>query len=212
MYLSKLILNPRSRQVQKELGNLYELHRSLMRSFPDNTSREKAALLYRLDTRREAFSTGISILAQSKIKPQWDFLAERNGYLLSSPPAVKEIHADASLKGAFRFYLRANPTRRNKETRKLIPLHQEQQLGDWLLKNGKQYGFSFERENLLVRKMPPVAMFKREEGKTLHIQLQAVDFSGILQVTDSEKFVSGWQFGIGRGRSFGCGLLSLARI
>ena len=34
MYLSRLILNPRSRRVQRELAEPYEMHRSLMKAFP----------------------------------------------------------------------------------------------------------------------------------------------------------------------------------
>ena len=33
MYLSRLILNPRSRQVRSELADLYEMHRTVMQSF-----------------------------------------------------------------------------------------------------------------------------------------------------------------------------------
>ena len=39
MYLSRLILNPRSRRVQKEIEYAYELHRTLMRGFPQNHNR-----------------------------------------------------------------------------------------------------------------------------------------------------------------------------
>ena len=35
MYLSQLTLNPRTRRVQRELANPYELHRTLMRAYPE---------------------------------------------------------------------------------------------------------------------------------------------------------------------------------
>ncbi|MFN5075775.1 MAG: type I-E CRISPR-associated protein Cas6/Cse3/CasE [Planctomyces sp.] len=35
MYLSRLVLNRAKRDVQRDLGSLYELHRTLMRGFPD---------------------------------------------------------------------------------------------------------------------------------------------------------------------------------
>ena len=38
MFLSKLILNPRNRRVQREIADPYQMHRSLMRAFPDNLS------------------------------------------------------------------------------------------------------------------------------------------------------------------------------
>ena len=36
MYLSRLILNPRNRRVQREIAGPYQMHRSIMRAFPDN--------------------------------------------------------------------------------------------------------------------------------------------------------------------------------
>ena len=35
LYLSRLILNPRSRQVMSEMAHPYEMHRTLMRAFPE---------------------------------------------------------------------------------------------------------------------------------------------------------------------------------
>lgn len=212
MYLSKLILNPNSRRVQKELGNIYEFHRSLMSAFPDNTSREKSALLYRMHTPRSGSHNGIMVLAQSMLEPNWQTLEEKGDYFLQSPQAKNVLHNPSGPQGHFRFYLRANPTRRNKETRKLMPLQKESQLADWLDAKGDQYGFKYHKESLLIRKMPPIEMFKSVNGKTMCIQIQSVDFSGALQVTNADKFNVAWQYGIGRGKSFGCGLLSLAKL
>ncbi|HKV39599.1 MAG TPA: type I-E CRISPR-associated protein Cas6/Cse3/CasE, partial [Blastocatellia bacterium] len=38
LYFSRLLLNPRSRQVRSELANPYEMHRTLMRAFPKTTN------------------------------------------------------------------------------------------------------------------------------------------------------------------------------
>ena len=53
MYLSRLILNPRSRAVRRELADCQELHRTIMAGFPDVPSdgdaRSQLGVLYRLD-------------------------------------------------------------------------------------------------------------------------------------------------------------------
>ena len=48
MYLSRLILNPRSRQVQKELADPYQLHRTIMAAFPDVLPPDER-VLFRVD-------------------------------------------------------------------------------------------------------------------------------------------------------------------
>jgi CRISPR system Cascade subunit CasE len=116
------------------------------------------------------------------------------------------------MQGIFRFTLRANPTQRNSQSRKLIPIQKEAQLIKWINSKASQNGFSIVDESLLIRKAPPLLVHKPEDGKMLRIQIQVIDFFGLLRITDSQKFLQAWQSGIGRGKSFGCGMLSLARI
>ena len=49
MYLSRLILNPLSRRVQKEMANPYEMHRSIMRAFPARIGDDSERVLFRVD-------------------------------------------------------------------------------------------------------------------------------------------------------------------
>ncbi|MBI9051880.1 MAG: type I-E CRISPR-associated protein Cas6/Cse3/CasE [Anaerolineaceae bacterium] len=212
MILSKLLLSPNSRLVRKELGNQYELHRSLMSAFPNQINREAAALLYRLESSRDPLRMGIPILVQSITEPDWRSLESRTDYLFCSPVLKKVVPQPQGMQGTFRFTLRANPTQRNSQSRKLIPIQQDVQLVEWINSKASQNGFSIVDESLLIRKAPPLLIHKPENGKMLRIQIQVTDFSGLLQITDSQMFLQAWQTGIGRGKSFGCGMLSLARI
>ena len=45
MYLSRLILNPRNRRVQREIANPYQMHKTLMRCFPAKLDRALEAAL-----------------------------------------------------------------------------------------------------------------------------------------------------------------------
>jgi len=212
MILSRLILNPRSRQVQIDISNLYEFHRSLMTAFPDQVKRKDSGLLYRVETARDPLNEGIPVLVQSSLPPDWMPLEIRTGYLLQSPVLKKEMDISSSLNGFYKFYLRANPTRRISQSGKLICLQKDDQLLEWLVEKGKHYGFEFKKEDLLICKMPACVMHKPQDGKKFRIEIQAVDFSGQLKVTEKIPFSLALQNGIGRGRSFGCGLLSLARL
>ena len=54
MYLSRLAINPRSRDVQQDLADIYQMHRTVMSAFPHvegkDDARAELAVLYRLET------------------------------------------------------------------------------------------------------------------------------------------------------------------
>ncbi|EMS89944.1 type I-E CRISPR-associated protein Cas6/Cse3/CasE [Leptospira noguchii] len=52
----------------------------------------------------------------------------------------------------------------------------------------------------------------KNSGITHNIKIHTVTFSGILRITDPEKFKIAYTKGIGSGKAFGCGMLLLARI
>ena len=212
IFLSRLILNPRTRRVQHEITNLYELHRTIMQAYPADQERKKAAVLFRVEQHNGLYSSNPKVLVQSTAKPDWRFLEAEKNYLFEPKILVKEYTPNITNNDVFRFTLRANPTRRIKETRKLIGIVKELELIEWIRTKGDQYGFSMDFDSLVIRKIPPYTMYKKQENEVIKISLLATDFSGYLQVVDREKFLIGVVEGIGRGRSFGCGLLSLARI
>src|SRR3990172_5179628 len=119
MYLSRLILNPRSRQVQHELADPYELHRTVCKAFPNANYKdnESSGVLFRVDLHpRTRIPT---LLVQSRQRPNWDFLsAEKKDYLFGESdlpldvenPAIKEMSLELREGQVLAFRLRANPT------------------------------------------------------------------------------------------------------
>jgi CRISPR system Cascade subunit CasE len=212
IYLSKIPLNPKSRQVKSDMGNLYEIHRTIMQAFPKDQDRKNAAVLFRLENKTSGTPPSLTVLVQSKIKPDWQFLQETNNYLAEASVQVKEFSPIIKQSDVFRYVLCANPTLRKSDTKKLVPIVKESELMDWILSKGVQYGFKPELASLMIQKQPPVVLYKKQDGKIHKINLAMTDFTGILKVQDPEKFYSGLTTGIGRGRSFGCGLLSIARL
>lgn len=210
MYLSQLTLNPRSRQVQSELARPYELHRTLMRAFPDDVKREDADLLHRLDT--EPRTGRLTLLAQSMLEPDWSPLLEAGqGHYLLAPPQCKPIKLALPAGRVLRFRLVANPTikkvrrdengvRRKNGNR--VPLLRETEQIDWLQKKGQLHGFGLQHAQ--VRALGQQTSRKRK------LTLYTVQFEGLLEITDPQNFAQALQTGIGPAKAFGCGLLSLA--
>jgi CRISPR system Cascade subunit CasE len=214
MYLSRLILNPRSRRVQRELAEPYQMHRSLMRCFPDGLDRAQERVLFRVesDPRRGM----LTLLLQSTLEPRWDWLADNGarGYLLPGVdrnPATKWVDLKLASGQVLAFRLRANPTvkRRfpNGDHKRVGIYRPEEQLA-WLERKGELGGFRV----LSVRTChePEAGGRMQRQGETHKLKFYTVRFDGILQVIDPQRLQETLRQGIGSGKGFGFGLLSLA--
>lgn len=224
MYLSRLLLNPKSRAVCRDLADCQALHRTLMSAFPQveapGGARERYGVLHRLDLDRRRGR--LTLLVQSRIPPDWSHLP--GDYLLEDAeaenPAVKpvaHIYQSIPAGAVFSFRLRANPTRkidtktgpdgRRRHGRRVELLLEEQQLA-WLARKAQGGGF-----DLLAVRVSGTAKEKgRKSGPAgLSVTVAGVLFEGLLRVIDPDTFVNQTLAqGLGPGKAYGMGLLSLA--
>lgn len=110
----------------------------------------------------------------------------------------------------YRFEVVINPTKRESGGGKLIPLRTHENIAKWFVEKAPQWGFEVKAEHLAVGNVSVKQFQKEKEGREI-TQAQA-QILGQLTVIDKEKFVQSFQQGIGRGRSFGCGLLQIVPI
>jgi CRISPR system Cascade subunit CasE len=236
MYLSRLVLNPRSRAVRNDLSDCRNLHRTILSAFPQANkdqggARAEFGVLFRADA--DPRSGRITLLVQSLTEPDWSRLNAKD-YLLDDfdeleNPAVKQVDEkyDALGEGArLRFRLRANPTKRlpllienrvGKERGKRVEIFREEEQLDWLRRKGEQHGF-----RLLAARVNPNVVNARAnpEGKVIGwrersqppMKFGSALFEGELEITDAEKFRQTLADGIGSGKAYGFGLLSIAPI
>lgn len=229
MYLSRLMLNPRSRQAQRELGNPYEMHCSVYAAFPEVLPPDER-VLYRVDE-HPASGTPM-LLVQSHGAPDWTRANALPGYLLS--PAECKAFTIALVPGqVYAFRLRANPTVK-KATREEQPvphpgwvaaqraardrgepvrsgngtrlgLAREEEQRAWLERQAKRCGFAVQACTVLPEGLQHAG---RHGGRRMsHL---AVRYEGVLEVTDGALMERALQQGIGPAKGFGFGLLSLA--
>jgi CRISPR system Cascade subunit CasE len=209
MNMSKLILNPQSRQVQAELSNTYEMHRTLSSAFSPELY-EKERFLYRLEIRHT--EPYLVILLQSRLLPDWTVL-ERKGYLLH-PAQVKTYEPKFQTGQVLMFRLVANPARRIKpegkqKLGKRVGLYQFQDQQAWLERKAKQHGFvplSVQITDLSDQHAYKV--IKEERKRLTH---HGVRFDGMLEIAEADLFTQAIAQGVGPAKGFGFGLLSLAR-
>lgn len=210
MYLSRLILNPRNRRVQKEIANPYEMHRSVMRAFPDDLEADSERVLFRLESQRRTGS--LALLVQSWMLPDWSWLAElgARGYLLpvNEPnPAVKSFELAFALGQTLAFRLRANPTVKREGKRHGLFRVDEQR--EWLTRKAEQGGFRVLSAQ--IANTSDVEGWIRHGGQSRRLKLFAVCFDGLLRVAEPDQLRETVRQGIGSGKGLGFGLLSLAR-
>lgn len=222
MYLSRLTLNPRSAQVRSELARPYEMHRTLSRAFehgPFEVSRakdESSGVLFRVDENPR--DNSISVLVQSKITPDWSRLSDHKDlreqpYLLR-PAESKSVNLHLTTGQLLSFRLRANPTKRLSKSAgddegKRVGIYDEEKQIEWLKRKAEAGGFRVVRAQI-SRDETITGEVHRDEKTTHAVKLLAVQFDGVLQVVEPDKVQQTIESGIGSGKGFGCGLLSLA--
>jgi CRISPR system Cascade subunit CasE len=245
LYLSRLLLNPRSRDVRRDLGNCHELHRTILRALPqveDNEAkaRERFGVLHRLENDQR--QQKLTLLVQSFLKPAWSRLP--SDYLLVTDeenPACKPIHETYARLGAgqcLTFRVRANPTRRisGKNAQeaqwhgKRVEIRDEEQQIAWLRRKGQEAGFKLASvrinptvPNVNLAPQGKTFGYRRHSeetsagpayevsGSNRRMSFGSVLFEGELIVTDVKAFREALMQGIGSGKAYGFGLLSIAR-
>uniref|UniRef100_A4XYT8 CRISPR-associated protein, Cse3 family n=1 Tax=Ectopseudomonas mendocina (strain ymp) TaxID=399739 RepID=A4XYT8_ECTM1 len=203
MYLTRLTLDPRSAQARRDLADAYEMHRTLARAFVTDEHSAPARFLWRLEAGSNAWATPV-VLVQSTLAGDWSALQVLPNYLQREIES-KPLEFQAWMEGGarYRFRLLANPTVTRQGKRYGLAGEQEQLA--WLSRQGERHGF--EVEAALVTASDVLASHKGDS----RISLQRVCFEGRLQVRELASFSGALQQGIGPGKAFGCGLLSLGR-
>lgn len=238
MYLSRMILNPRSQDVRADLSDAQRLHSRVLAGFPPcggGSPRAAYSVLFRLDL--EPQTGRPSLLVQSGVEPDWTGLP--TGYLNYNAPvslACKSLHGLYDLLQTgdhLSFRLRANPTRRTSGSdsrvgKRVAILGGDAQI-EWLHRKGEQGGFSLrtvraqvglpEREmpiatpgvyDVLARDATLLRGWKRRAEQQHNLIFGSVLFDGDLRITDVQRFREALVQGIGSGKAYGFGLLSIA--
>mgnify|MGYP000684069403 CR=1 FL=1 len=248
LFLSRLMLNPLSRQVMSEQAHPYEMHRTIMRGFPDQKpgsslgAREEYGVLFRCEP--DLDNNIVRVYVQSLIEPDWSFLESFDDYLSGNitrgieykdvMPAYKRIKKGQLLS----FRLKANPTKRIADNNdplkgKRVNFFRENEQIEWLMRKSKGNGSEtggFEIPSGSTNGDDKEAAYlrcvrARTDGKVRclkkgdagkvdgHVVTQySVTYDGILRVTDPVSFIRTLIRGIGPGKAFGFGLLSIAPL
>lgn len=210
MYLSRLELDVRKRSTMKALTNPSLLHGAV----ECGCSGERKRRLWRVDQ----VNGHQYLLVLSPEKPDFTQAVKQFGIehqenpweTKSYLPLLERIEHGS----VWRFRLIANPTKSCKSSQDstqrgqvhahITPYYQKQ----WLLDRCKTYGFSLDEDAVTVVGSQWKRFYKGNQRK-YPITLLAVTYEGVLTVTDVPCFRQTLQNGLGRGKAYGLGLLTV---
>lgn len=220
MYLSRFEINVARRGARHLLSSPQRLHAAVLAGFPSTALRataEARRVLWRLD--QHDHSTLLHVVSPQR--PDLTHLVEQAGWPTQHgwdtrdyTPLLERLATGQR----WGFRLTANPVSNRRKTpesprfQRLAHVTVAQQTA-WLLERAAKLGFTIVPG---VQSEPDVAVRRRDtlrfarNGHT--VTLATAVFEGRLDVTDPIALRSTLTGGIGAGKGYGCGLLTLAPI
>ncbi len=190
------------------LRDSYAWHQAVWHAFPGRADSQRD-FLTRIDRQREGFRLLI-VSAIEPTRPSW------------CPPdqeswRTKVIRDTYFGRTMYAFQLCVNPTKKvaklnpdgtKTKNGKRVPLRTREEMLAWISRKGEQGGFSVDLNTVRTYSRGR-EYFLRQGVSGLH---SAVEFEGILTVTDPVAFHRTFTSGVGSGKAFGFGLLVIAPL
>ena len=203
--LSILTLNPKSRQCRNDMRNAQALHRRVMGLFPHTPSvqaRHEFGVLWRIEPTETP-----TLLLQSLLTP--DFGALPGGYASHEHKNI-DSHLGALTDGQIvRYRVTLNPVKssrlggRNSQT--TIPFAEQPR---WWKTRSETIGLVLLDSPALIGQ-PAMDLRRNGTGSRLPIYSTRVD--GVAEIIDANNLRNAITSGVGRGKAWGCGLLTVAK-
>ncbi|MEY9937655.1 type I-E CRISPR-associated protein Cas6/Cse3/CasE [Streptacidiphilus sp. MAP5-3] len=218
-HLARLCINPRSREAMRDLRDAQAMHQRLMDFYPDvlrhgEQARSALGVLHRV----ERSQTDTTILVQSVLAPDTSRLPDD---YLTRPADTRDLTpvldwvADGR---TLRYRIDVAPTRsvlneerypeghpRSGQRRRgrRVPISGEPAIA-WWERQAQRAGLDVQ---LVIDTPQTPAIGYRDTGRLQH---SLTRFEGIATVTDTTALRTALLGGIGQGRAYGAGLLSIA--
>ncbi len=209
LWLTRVIPDVRNHEARRDFKNTVQLHYRVMDLFPDNLgdeARRQLGVLFRL----EETPAGPYLLLQSRIPP--DLTKLPPGYGSGQSSALSPL-LDVLRPGLpVRYRIDANAVRKpGKTTRALYDVKPVVPLSgaaaeEWWHRQAEISGLKLE--SVHARRLESASGVRPKGGHRVHHA--RTRFEGIAHVLDQHLLRSRIEGGIGRGKAYGCGLLSLA--
>ena len=205
LWLARIRPDRRRKEVRKDLRDIVSLHHTVMKLFPDgigNQARRQAGVLFRLDET----ATGWHLLVQARIEPDPARLPEgyRSFELRKLQPLLDVLRPGMTVH--YRLAGNASKRRADAGDRKrgpVVPLNGAE-IDNWWTRRAQAAGLT------VIAGRSETLDSVSGESRTGKVRHAITRFDGVAVVTDADAVREAIVTGIGRGKAFGCGMLSLA--
>ncbi|MFF6956153.1 type I-E CRISPR-associated protein Cas6/Cse3/CasE [Streptomyces sp. NPDC008317] len=206
--LARIRLNPHNRDVQRDLLYAAEMHKTLMRMLPDHlgdTPRRDTGILYRVDHGEDAST----LLVQATIPLDPGRLPA--GYGRAETRDLTPMFTALGKQRAVRYRITVSPTKTerlplgtNRKRGRIVPLFGAD-ADQWWTRRAGEAGL-----HLHTTVATPQSPARSRPRAAESVEHSLIRFDGTATVTDPDALVTALLTGIGRGKPYGAGLLSLA--
>ncbi len=183
-----------------KITDTYSWHRTIYGMFDKNRddNNSSSGILWTLAKSNNPLSQVVYILSDRPVSDGADEIIKYKTVCI--PQKLFEFER-------YSFSVIVNPVKRSDG--KVIPVKGRDNIIDWFIQLAQKNGFSVMQQGISLDKVF-VDKFNDKHMKTMFIQ--KAFFSGILRVTDKELFKKAVTSGIGRSKTYGCGLLQIVPI
>jgi CRISPR system Cascade subunit CasE len=205
-WLTRIVPEPCNQAVRRDLRDAEALHKRVMSLVPDGLgeqARAKAGVLYRYD---ETVAVGPHLLIQTGLPIDASRLPDKYGSLAvrDLSPLLEVLKPDIGV----RYRIVANTSKRlgrtSERAGKLLALRGDEADQWWQVRA--------EANGLILRTLISTSLPDIRGKGPAGVRHAAARFDGIAVVKDPELVRQAVLQGIGRGKAYGCGLLSLAPL
>ncbi|TCR11400.1 type I-E CRISPR-associated protein Cas6/Cse3/CasE [Streptomyces sp. BK205] len=221
--LTRIRLNRRSPAARRDLADAVSLHKSVMLLAPDDLGdnpRQQAGLLFRLEDATN--DTPSTLLIQSHQPPDLTRLPRHYGSTETRPlhPMFQALTPGRAVR--YRITANASAARRvladhqpvdNKHGKKIVALYGDDALA-WWQRRAQQAGLTLTTTDITPARFPRKRSRPADKpgeqdtpAGPVHVLTR---FDGLATITDPVQLRHALLTGIGRGKPYGAGLLTLA--
>ncbi|GAB3622657.1 type I-E CRISPR-associated protein Cas6/Cse3/CasE [Mariniluteicoccus endophyticus] len=211
MILTRMYLNPQRRDARRLLASPQAVHAAVLAGFPPDS--DPGRVLWRVDG---AGTPRTALWMVSAEEPDLAHLEEQAGW--PSKPTARSVAYEGLLDAlaveqVWSFRVTVNPTHRGRRgDRQQVFAHvTAKQQTQWLLDRQERIGAALVDDSggqTFALESREVRRFRRGDSS---VTLAYATFAGTLRVVDPDALRATMVQGLGRGKAYGCGLLTLAR-
>lgn len=209
MYLSRIALDVQKRNTMIALTNPQKIHGAIESSFPGERSRR----LWRLDK----LGGKLYLLLLSEQTPDFTkIIAQFGTGEKAETREMTSLLSRVKNGSIWRFRLTANPTvslssKNGARARSTVHAHiTTEYQKHWLIARAEKHGFVLPDQAFDVTEVRWLRFKKESKGRP--VTLLSVTYEGILQVTDENALCQLLCEGIGKGKAYGLGMMTIMPV